>query len=495
MSEFNIVNDSPYASDWFSSAEEKTADEELMEDSSLMRLRQSSKKLLKNNFIAAGIQQAYINTIIGGSLVIDLEVLAENQYEEVFSVVEDLSKKLDINRDLDLTTLAETLVANAFQDGDLLINLPVDSEGSTYVELIDASRLRTPPKHKNNPLVVEGVQYNENGSVKGYWVTKLNKEKRIRYVFKDEDFAFYPRNKKYKSGTRKVCDLFRAPFNLRVGQTRQFPLLTPIMELLRYKNQYLEAVLIGARVAACFSGFVKTNNPVRAQKSLEDGITNGSKLTKLKPGTLSYLKPNEDITFAAPNKPSDNFDSFILRLCKLIGMTMRIPYAMLFLDLSETTYSSWKGGSFEVERNVNRWRYELNKTLTWILKTKIVEAKAKKLIKPSLKGMLLTMRFPKFKVVDEEKTARANRLDLENNIVSKRRIADEGGHDFEELQRELDEEMEIETKREAYRLRLQKDLEEELGIMFEESLKEERQREPEYGEEEKIDRRKDEGNW
>lgn len=493
MSEFNIVNDSPYVSNWFGSADEKSADYELEEDLSLIRLRQSSKKLIKNNFIAAGIQQTYINTVIGGSVKLDLETKAVNQYDKTFEVLDEMSKTLDIERKMNVTALAEILVANSFQDGDVLINLPLDAKGETYVELVDASRIRTRPKDANNPLVVEGVEYYENGSVKGYWITKVNKKKRTFYYYRDEDFDFYPRRKKYKSGSRVVCDLFKAPLNLRVGQTRQYPLLTPLMELLRYKNQYLEAVLIGARVAACFSGFVKTNNPARAQKSLEDGITNGSKLTKLKPGTLSYLKPNEDITFAAPNKPSDNFDSFLLRLCKLIGMTMRIPYAMLFLDLSETTYSSWKGGSFEVERNVNRWREELNKTIVWILKTKLVEAKSKKLINVSLKGLTLSLRFPKFKVVDEEKTARANRLDLENKITSKRRISDETGHDFEELQRELTEEMEIETRREAERLKLQQELEEELGIFFPES--ETRERGSKFTEEEKIDRRKDDGNW
>jgi capsid protein len=274
------------------------------------------------------------------------------------------------------------------------------------------------------------------------------------------------------------------------------------MEILRYGSQYLEAVLIGARVAACFSGFVKTNNPIQAKKSLEDGDVpgkSGAKLTKLQPGTLSYLRPNEDITFATPNRPSDNFDSFLLRLNKFVSMSIRIPYAMMFLDLSEVNYSSWKGGSIEVKRNINRWRESLNSTLTWILKTYILEGAAKGFIKGKLANIKLSIRFPKFEVIDEEKTARANRLDLENKITSKRRIADEGGKDFEELQRELDEEMEIETKREAERLLLQKELSEELGIVFLDDPMagqvDDRERGSEFTEDEKIDRRKDDGNW
>lgn len=498
MSEFNIVNESPYSSTWFGNESEKSPDDELIEDSSLIRLRQSSAKLIKNNFMAAGAQQAFINYIVGGSLVVDLTTKAH--YNSTYEEILEFTKAMDLNRSEGLNQTAERLISQAFKDGDVLVNIAYDSKTKTkyqtYIELVEASRVRTRPKDTNNALVREGVEYDEEGRIKGYWVTKLNTEKRKTsfYGYKDDDYTFYPRYKKYKGVDRLVCDLFKAPLNIRANQSRQIPVLTPAMELLRYVMQYLEAVLIGARVAACFSGFVKTNNPVQARKSLSDTNKEGAKLTKLQPGTLSYLRPNEDISFASPNRPSDNFDAFLVRVSKFFSMTLRIPYAAVYLDLSDVTYSAWKGGSIEVKRNINRWRIELNNILVWVMKAYILEGKAKGYIKGSLKDINMVVRFPKFEVVDEEKTARANRLDIENNLISKRRVADEGGRDFEELQKELTEEMIIETTREAEKLKLQKELEELYGIEFN-PPKETRDRGSDTSEEEKTEKRKEDGNW
>jgi hypothetical protein len=182
-------------------------------------------------------------------------------------------------------------------------------------------------------------------------------------------------------------------------------------------------------------------------------------------------------------------------MTKFNCMAIRIAYPMLALDLSDTTYSSWKGGSIEVKRNMTRWRLTLGDTLTWVLKNKIAEASLAGDFKSALKSTKVSIRFPKFEVVDEEKTARANRLDLESQVTSTRRISDEGGKDFEELQRELTEEMTIKTTRMAEQLALQKKLEKELEIEFNPDPKETRERGSDTTEEQKQEQRKEDGNW
>jgi len=516
-SSYDIINDSPYFKNWFDGLHELAPDTELEEDQTLIGLRKTSLKLIKNNFIASAAQLAYINTVLGGKITLDVLSTSKSFEKEVKRVFGETMNGLDINRQYSLTQIAEQIVAAAFAHGDILINLPRDKRHlgkiKTYVELVEASRIKTPPKYKNNNLVKEGVHYYESGRIKGYWVIKRQKqqEKINYYTAQDSDFDFFPVYKKDNDITRRVCWLFKAPLNLRPNQSRGIPVLTGIMELLRYIDQYLEAVLVGSRVAACFAAFVKSNNPVQARKSLVESdndasvYVKGKRIHKLQPGTIASMKNTDDIVFATPNRPSDNFDTFVLRLFKSVAMNLRIPYEQMFLDLSQTNYSSWRGGSLETERNVNRWERDLEDCLRWIVMTFLQEALVTRELKGTLKGMTLQITFPVYKTLDEEKTSRARRLNLDNGSTSQHREQAGLGKNYEQLQEELTKEALDNVEKEAKILIRKKELEEEHDIIFPDQVKEDRdtsgsrregeEKESDLDDEDAKERRKDDDNW
>jgi len=513
MSEFNILNDSPYFSNIDLSIQESIPDFELTEDYSLIKLRKISKNLVKNNFLAVAGLLIYIDSIVGGELKIgilditdDITTRVDDKFKDsIIALLEKTLVGIDINRELSLAQITEQIISSAFTDGDILINLPMDNnrdENSiqTYVELIDASRIKTPPKERNNNLVREGVEYWSSGRLKGYHVIKNNPTKTLgAYNLSDTDFTFLPVYKSDGKITRRVCYLFKAPTFIRVNQSRQYPVMTGTMQIIEYFHQYLEAVLIGARVAACFSAFVETSNPEAAKKSMtESGETTsitvkGKKLTKLQPGLVSYLRMGEKISFASPNKPSDNFDPFILRLLRFISSAWRIPYEKLCMDLSIVNYSSWRGGSLEADRNFSRWRRDLTSVLKWIILTFLREGLSKKLIKGNLSNILLQIVFPKYKSLDEEKSARAKKINLITGTVSKKQIVDEEGGNFEALQKELDTEIDLDVDRKARELIRQKKWQEKENIIFN-NTNDNNDSNNVDGEEAK-ERRKEDGNW
>jgi capsid protein len=506
-SEFEAVRDNVYISDWVKNYQTLFPDDELTEDDSLNHLRQISNKLIKNNFFASTAQQAYVNAVIGGNIIVKVSSKSERAQKEIENIVNPFISGIDINRSMNISILSEQIINNKFANGDVLINLPMDSKG-TYVELIEANRINTPPKQTENPLIREGVEYDIDGRLLGYHVIKYTGKQKLwsRYLT-DEDYVFVPARNK----GRLVALLDFAPINIKPLQSRQYPILTPIMTLLKYTSQYLEAVLIGARVSACFSAFVKTNNPAAAQKSLSGDTSIGTsisgsanKKSKLQPATISYLNLNEDILFASPNRPSDNSESFVLRLSRFIASALRFPYEHFFLDLSASSYSSWRGGSIEVTRNMNRWRRDLINVLTWILDTKINEAISKGEITSSLKNVKINIRLPKYKSIDEMKTAMANKIELVNGTDSIERISDEADIDYDELQNELIVEIKNKVDLEAERLVRIKEKSKELGIIFPEDkekidrITKKREGEKPDGElddEEKKLRRKEDGNW
>jgi capsid protein len=457
---FDAVGDSPYLENWYSSY--LSPAQELEEDDSLINLHRISHRMIKNNYIMAGAQQTYINSVVGGAINIGVEG-KNGKIKELNDWLDEQFAFVDINREFSLEQMVEQMISSAFADGDVLICIDRDRKKKLCIKLIDGDRIQTPPNQKSNGLIVNGVEHNEDGSIKGFHVIKISTRTNVR-IYSDLDYVFIPSHRLDLC----VAKLFRAPLNLRPDMVRQYPVATPVFNLLRYKNQLLEAVLIGMRVSACFAGFVSTNNPSETQKSLTTSTRDGKKITKMTPATLTYMKPNETITFGNPNRPADNQDALLLRLDKYTAMLFRLPYAHLFMDLADVNLSALRGGMLEVERNINRWRRDLTSIISWITSFYIEEAYFANVIYTRT-GITSRVKFPVFKALDAEKDARASKIAIQSKTDSPQNIAEGNGLDPEVLRQEIKDQQAFETELAAERLALIKELEEKYEIVFPET--------------------------
>ena len=390
-------------------------------------------------------------------------------------------EKLDITGTQSLSQLAETIASSSFQDGDLLINLPLDNRRrgvKTVVDLVEATRIGSPSELTQRVVTAPeknltrlGVEYDEEGRVQGYWVKKRH------FVGTGRNdkaaYDFYPMYREFNGYRRRVTWLFKAPLNTRPYASRQYPVMTPVITLFKYLQDYKEAVLIGARVAACFSAFITSNNPAGAFKAMttEAGRINQNpatqrRVTRLQPGTVTYLKPGETIDFASPNRPGDNVDPFIKRLYKTISMYLRIPYEILFMDLSEANYSSWRGGALEARKMANRWRRELTRVIRWVVNTLLFEASLSGEINGTVADAKIVIRWPSNGILDPEKEARGDKLRLENGTASRHMLADEQGLDYDELREEILAEALEDLELKAEKLKKKKELEEKYDILI-----------------------------
>jgi lambda family phage portal protein len=467
---FKSAERNAYNIDWVVRSE-ATPDDELDEGDSLVTLRERSRQLVKDNPIVAGLQQLFIN-MVGTPNAIRVKsgsnVRTKQAQEYIDSFVADSTFD-----NLSLDEVIEQIVSCSFTEGDLLISLPIDNNRSagrkTVVELIEGYRIKTPSDLQKDGDVRNGVKYDKEGRILGYYVKKYDSVG--SYGEQSSNYIYYPRIK----GERVVTRLFKAPLNSRPKMSRQYPVITPIIPLIKHMDDYLEAVIVGARVAACFSAFVTTTNPAKAMESMTtDGggtaITDpkdgyGSRrVTKLKPGTISYLKKNEEISFASPNKPGDNVDEFLVRLQRFISVYIRVPYEIAFLDLSETNYSSWRGGDNEVKKLKMRWRKRLDAYINWIVSTILEEATLFEVIRSG--DSRLKIRWAAFNVIDSLKENKANQVDLVNKTTTPQRIVEERGESFEEIQQELLEFELLQLEQEAIKLKRKAELEVKYGVVF-----------------------------
>jgi capsid protein len=515
---FEGAQDTAYNMGW-SIASEMTPDKELSDGDSLVRLRNRVDQLIRDDLIAAGIQQAFINNIVGAGPNIRSDSDNRIQRKQINTLLDAQLRTCSSDGVTSLNQILEQIVAWSFAHGDILINLPLDSKRQgvkTVVELISASRIKTPSNkyNKEKDLIIRnGVEYYEDGRVKGYWVKKYKSiDKHADHV---DNFDFYPLVRTSGGVSRRVTWLFKAPLNQKPTASRQPPVLTPVISYLKHLKDYREAILVGARVAACFSAFVKSNNPASAIRGFTSDSTGATtynpaetrKVTKLQPGQIFYMRPNEDISFASPNKPSDNEDAYILRIYKTISMYVRMAYPLLFLDASDVNYSSWRGSALETLKTVARWRRDLSEVVQWLVETIVFEAMTLSLVRGDLSEINLRKRWPIPGILDREKEARADKLDLQNGITSKQKISDERGESYEEIQQERLEERKFELRVEAELLAEKKNLAEEYDIEWPDDLereaKQDRETKRRPGEKEGKDldeddakeRRKEDGNY
>ena len=203
------------------------------------------------------------------------------------------------------------------------------------VQLVEASRVRTPPEKSADPAVRSGVRINRKTGERISIFVRDHDD--CGFDFGDMHFTEVPvRN---RQGERQIVI---AEDPKRIGQTRGIPYLSVITNIVKQLGRYSESEV----TAAVFNSFVafvtKTEdgiNPLPDNGFEEDRTDRVPPPVKLDPFTNVHIKPNEDLKMLDPNRPNKNFDSFFLAMMKLIGAQLQIPAQVLLMQF-DASYSA-----------------------------------------------------------------------------------------------------------------------------------------------------------
>lgn len=440
-----------YNEKWLVSAE--TADAELM-NGDLSALRFRSRQLCKDNPMAEGTVIAYKSMIIGeGPTIRSMIDGNEEGRKQVQDVIEESIYKCDITGEKTLTDMCRNVVDSVCEDGDVLATLPLDTERKglqTIIQLIESDRVSTPAGMSMNP-VRHGVQYRPTGHIDGYWVRKLGmSEQDHKYIgihtSSKESYNYYPKI----NGGRLVSWLMKRPEGIeRPNQSRQIPLFATCIDLLKDIEDLIDVTVIGMRAAACIMAVVKSDDPEGIYDGLAYDNADGKELTdkygysysRMNPGSIIPLRQGEEMNLLDPKRNGAEVEPIILRLAKFLAMKVRIPYPILFLDLSEINYSSYRGGILEARKMFKGYREWLKRNLIWpYLSTRITEAWLKGKI-PAVKDLNDTVLFPRvdwpsWGYVDPTKETQSSVLSIKNGLSSQQKEAAERGDDAYEILRD-----------------------------------------------------------
>jgi len=241
---------------------------------------------------------------------------------------------------------------------------------SLRFHLVEADRISTPskywadvrmPRHTEGKnadtgnLIHDGVEVDANGLVVAYHISN-------KYPYESSVATMeWQRVEAYgkKTGLPNVLQIMDTE---RPDQYRGVPYLSKVIEPLLQLRRYTESELMAALVQSFFSAWVKTEeNPsdmplnevgtgdlggVPSTNPVENDISKSENEYEMGPGTVSALKPGEDIVFGNPNIPTAGFDTFVKALCRMVGAALEIPYDVLLKEF-DASYSASRGALLE----------------------------------------------------------------------------------------------------------------------------------------------------
>jgi capsid protein len=152
-------------------------------------------------------------------------------------------------------------------------------------------------------------------------------------------------------------------------------MLSSGVENIKQADRGSKAVLAAMVVQSLFTAFIKSTNPNALNNGIpgSDGTpTSSSTLDdddfdyNLAPGAVLKLKPDEDITFANPSQPKNEFEAFMMAHLVWVGMATGIPYEILSKKFL-SSYSASRASRIEAWRFFLAERSKFNRDFNQVI--------------------------------------------------------------------------------------------------------------------------------
>jgi lambda family phage portal protein len=309
---------------------------------SLTILRARHREQVRNNVYAASAIDTRVSVTVGEGII----PVAKHSNKRKVRLANELMREwaestwCDADGISDLYGLQSLIMRAQSESGEGVLIRQIDNTSSNRVPL----RLR----------LVEGdfIDDMRNGTIDGNEViqgvalrsTPTGNQKAGYFIH-----GSHPGEDLARSGSKfvsadQVAHIYEI---LRPGQVRGIPPGMSGLSRMRNLDELMDAIIEQQKVAACVAGFVQQG---------EEGKAKGDVLpSKLEPGLLARLGPDEEVSFNSLPAMSGQ-DVIIQKEEHLIAKAYGINYQSLTGDLSSANFANGKLGRLDMYANVRRWR-------------------------------------------------------------------------------------------------------------------------------------------
>ena len=304
-------------------------------------VRARARDLERNSDIMNSVVGPFVRNVVGKGLILQAETGDDSLNEQIEKLWKVWCKprNCDVTATQSLNQILRMAVRRKKIDGGILFVKCYTSGGilpfklqMIEVDELDASQIL--PKHKGNH-VVGGIEYNRYNAPVGFWIRQYTVDGMSisEPVYRKADDVIFYFSKRRPSQLREMSD---------VSQT---------VTRIRDANEFMTAISLKQRIEACFSIFIKKQNPTSGGYGRAGTPASADKRTydgkMLTPGMISELNPGDDVIAVNPQGQATDAASFIKLQQRMIGAGQGISYEATSRDMSQSTYSSARQGLIE----------------------------------------------------------------------------------------------------------------------------------------------------
>ena len=399
-------------------------------------VRARARDLERNSDMMNSVIGAYKRNVIGGGYILQAKTGSDELNDSIETAWKKWCKKqnCDVTGTQSITQMMRMCMKRKKIDGGILIVKRYTSDGflpfklQTFeVDELDSSQM-TPQNIGNK--VVGGIELNEFNRPAGYWIRQYPVDNLALttpvYIEAKDVIFLYTKH--------------------RPSQIREMSDMSPTITRIRDANEFMVAVSVKERIAACLSVFIKKTIPTTGigrgigvgQGSLHD--YQGKSIT---PGMIKELNAGDEIQVVNPAGQATDAASYIKLQQRLVGAGQGISYEATSRDMSESNYSSTRQGIIEDEMTYAEEKEMLTEVMDEIFETFVISLwlsgniQIKDFWKNKDKYLDHTWIIAPKKWIDPQKEANANRIALNTGQKTFKQIAAEQGKDWKEQIEEI----------------------------------------------------------
>lgn len=310
-------------------------------DSARATLRARARALEQDSEIVKRALEVLENNIVGPGIRPELDTGDRERDKKIEALWDVWVENCDITGGSTFYELQRMVLRRVYVDGEIFANKVARSDG-LKIQLLESQYLDSNSALTNDNIVY-GVEIDEFSRPLAYWFSSKAKNPYTSDILSDST----------RYDAKDILHLF---FKMRPQQIRGVSVFASIIRRIRDVDEYMDAKVIAARIAACLAVFV--TSPDTATRFGAGTTTDTEDSTKrvknIKPGTVNYLRPGEEITTSAPSGAESGSTDVLASQLRLIALGLNISYELISGDLSRVNFSSGRMGSMEDRKHFRR---------------------------------------------------------------------------------------------------------------------------------------------
>lgn len=319
-----------------------------MADKSLGLTRRRMRDLVDNNPHIAGARRVIRNNVVGTGIAPQ----PATEWPELNEKIEQLwrvhSAGVDPDRAQTMADVQGQAIDEIFSAGEVLVVHAVTDKhnghaGGPVLELVDADLVPMDPlADASNAAagvrVRQGVEFDESGRRTAYHVLK-------EHPLDASMFAIGSMTGETDRISIDRADLVFLP--RRVKQIRGVPWAVSVYDTVQLEEQFHEAYLMLARIAACLGIYIEGGHGTVGDPNGQLTDAAGDPIERMEPGQIGYLPAGAKINTSGTSVPPPTFAATEEVMLRRMAAGLGISFASLSRDYSKATFSATRAESLE----------------------------------------------------------------------------------------------------------------------------------------------------